>query len=139
MAVAGIEKQQAAVSRISAKTGAAKPSLDTLHALAADDLATVNRLIVDKMQSPVALIPRLAGHLVASGGKRLRPLLTLAAARLCGYDGGRQIALAGCVEFLHTATLLHDDVVDESALRRGQETANALWGNQASVLVGDFL
>jgi octaprenyl-diphosphate synthase len=91
------------------------------------------------MHSDVALIPQLAAHIVASGGKRLRPLLTLAAARMCGYGGDRHIALAACVEFIHTATLLHDDVVDESALRRGQASANALFGNKASVLVGDFL
>ena len=99
----------------------------------------VNRTIVAHMHSPVALIPQLAGHIVASGGKRLRPMLTLGAARLCGYDGDRHVGLAACVEFIHTATLLHDDVVDESDLRRGSETANAVWGNQASVLVGDFL
>jgi octaprenyl-diphosphate synthase len=87
----------------------------------------------------VALIPQLAGHIVAAGGKRLRPLLTLAAAKLAGYRGDRHIGLAACVEFIHTATLLHDDVVDESDLRRGLATANALWGNKASVLVGDFL
>ena len=91
------------------------------------------------MQSPVPLIPQLAGHLIAAGGKRLRPMLTLASARLCGYRGGRHQALAACVEFIHTATLLHDDVVDESHLRRGLATANAVWGNKASVLVGDFL
>ncbi|MCC7275373.1 MAG: polyprenyl synthetase family protein [Alphaproteobacteria bacterium] len=91
------------------------------------------------MQSPVALIPQLAGHIVAAGGKRLRPMLTLAAAQLCGYRGERHVALAAAVEFIHTATLLHDDVVDESDLRRGIKTANALWGNKASVLVGDFL
>ena len=91
------------------------------------------------MHSPVALIPQLAAHIVAAGGKRLRPLLTLAAARLCGYRGDRHVALAACVEFIHTATLLHDDVVDESALRRGQASANALFGNKPSVLVGDFL
>ncbi|HJS85953.1 MAG TPA: polyprenyl synthetase family protein [Acetobacteraceae bacterium] len=102
-----------------------------------------NRLIVERMDSPVALIPRLAAHIVAAGGKRLRPLLTLAAARLCGYPGAeggaRHVALAACVEFIHTATLLHDDVVDESQLRRGLASANAVFGNQASVLVGDFL
>src|SRR5689334_16049785 len=81
----------------------------------------------------------LAASIVAAGGKRLRPLLTLAAARLCGYRGDRHVALAACVEFIHTATLLHDDVVDESALRRGQASANALFGNKPSVLVGDFL
>ncbi|MBE9606654.1 polyprenyl synthetase family protein [Acetobacteraceae bacterium H6797] len=91
------------------------------------------------MQSPVALIPQLAAHLIAAGGKRLRPLLTLAAARLCGYEGDRHMGLAACVEFIHTATLLHDDVVDESDLRRGQASANAVFGNKASVLVGDFL
>ncbi|MCB2109172.1 MAG: polyprenyl synthetase family protein, partial [Rhodobacteraceae bacterium] len=91
------------------------------------------------MQSPVALIPQLAGHLIAAGGKRLRPLLTLAAAQLCGYGGDRHIKLATCVEFIHSATLLHDDVVDDSDLRRGQSSANAIWGNQSSVLVGDFL
>ena len=91
------------------------------------------------MDSTVELIPQLAGHIVAAGGKRIRPMMTLAAARLCGYEGSRHIALAACVEFIHTATLLHDDVVDESDLRRGLASANAVWGNQASVLVGDFL
>ena len=98
-----------------------------------------NAVILDKMQSPVALIPQLAGHIIAAGGKRLRPMLTLACARLCGYEGTRHLSLAACVEFIHTATLLHDDVVDESALRRGLSTANEIWGNKASVLVGDFL
>ena len=116
-----------------------KPSLDALDAIVADDIIRVNRLIVEKMESRAPLIPQLAGHIVAAGGKRLRPMLTLAASRLCGYEGERHIALATCVEFIHTATLLHDDVVDESMLRRGQESANALWGNEASVLVGDFL
>src|SRR5258706_11020911 len=114
-------------------------SLDRLSELLRGDLARVNALILERMQSPVALIPQLAGHIVAAGGKRLRPLLTLAAAQLCGYDGERHIKLATCVEFIHTATLLHDDVVDDSALRRGQSSANAIWGNQSSVLVGDFL
>ncbi len=114
-------------------------TLDRLQELVHDDLAAVNRVIVERMQSPVGLIPQLAGHLTASGGKRLRPLVTLLAGRMCGYQGERQVALAACVEFIHTATLLHDDVVDDSALRRGVATANALWGNQASVLVGDFL
>jgi octaprenyl-diphosphate synthase len=91
------------------------------------------------MQSPVALIPQLAGHIIAAGGKRLRPMLTLASARLCGYRGDRHLALAAAVEFIHTATLLHDDVVDASGLRRGLATANAVWGNKPSVLVGDFL
>ncbi|WP_374443901.1 polyprenyl synthetase family protein [Stella sp.] len=115
------------------------PSLEPLTRLVGDDLARVNQRIVDHMHSPVALIPQLAGHIVAAGGKRLRPMLTLAAAQLCGYRGDRHVALAACVEFIHTATLLHDDVVDESDLRRGIATANAVWGNKASVLVGDFL
>jgi octaprenyl-diphosphate synthase len=118
---------------------ARKPTLDDLHRLVADDLHVVNELILKHMHSPVPLIPQLAGHLIAAGGKRLRPMLTLAAARMCGYRGGRHQALAATVEFIHTATLLHDDVVDESNLRRGLATANAVWGNQASVLVGDFL
>jgi octaprenyl-diphosphate synthase len=116
-----------------------RPSLAALTALVDDDLRQVNELIIQRMQSPVALIPQLAGHIVAAGGKRLRPMLTLAAGRMCGYSGRRHMALATCVEFIHTATLLHDDVVDESHLRRGLATANSLWGNKASVLVGDFL
>jgi octaprenyl-diphosphate synthase len=103
------------------------------------ELRATNQAIIARMDSPVALIPRLAAHLVAAGGKRLRPLLTLASAKLCGYEGTRQVALAACVEFIHTATLLHDDVVDESVLRRGYASANAVFGNKASVLVGDFL
>ncbi len=115
------------------------PSLDRLHALVDSDLKLVNVRIVRLMDSPVELIPQLAGHIVAAGGKRLRPILTLASAALCNYTGDRHISLAACVEFIHTATLLHDDVVDESELRRGLATANAVWGNKASVLVGDFL
>ncbi len=114
-------------------------ALDALIALVRDDLARVNAAVIDRMHSSVSLIPQLAGHIIAAGGKRLRPMLTLAAARLCGYGGDRHIKLAACVEFIHTATLLHDDVVDESSLRRGLASANALWGNKASVLVGDFL
>ena len=113
--------------------------LDALTELVAEDLQAVNALIVERMDSPVALIPQLAGYIVASGGKRLRPLLTLAAARLCGYQGDRHRKLAGAVEFIHTATLLHDDVVDESDQRRGLASANAVFGNKSSVLVGDFL
>ena len=116
-----------------------KPSLDALVALTGEDIKKVNQLIVDNMQSPVALIPQLAAHIVAAGGKRMRPMLTLAAARLCGYQGERHLGLAACVEFIHTATLLHDDVVDESDLRRGKPSANAIWDNKACVLVGDFL
>jgi octaprenyl-diphosphate synthase len=118
---------------------APKPSLDGLVQLLAGDLERVNRLIVERMHSPVALIPQLAGHIVAGGGKRLRPMLTLGCARMCGYHGDRHIALAAAVEFIHTATLLHDDVVDASDLRRGRDTANAVWGNKPAVLVGDFL
>jgi octaprenyl-diphosphate synthase len=114
-------------------------ALDRLANLVGDDMAAVNRLIVERMHSPVPMIPQLAGHIVAAGGKRLRPLLTLAAARMCGYGGAQHVGLAACVEFIHTATLLHDDVVDESGLRRGRDSANAIFGNQASVLVGDFL
>lgn len=123
-----------------------KPGEAGLKALAdylASDMLACNQVIVDRMQSPVALIPQLAAHLVAAGGKRLRPLLTLAAARMCGYnnqDGRmRHVEIAACVEFIHTATLLHDDVVDDSQLRRGLASANAIFGNKASVLVGDFL
>ncbi len=114
-------------------------SLERLSSLVDEDLDKVNATIIDRMHSPVELIPQLAGHIIAAGGKRLRPMLTLAAARLCGHRGQRHIKLAACVEFIHTATLLHDDVVDESALRRGMASANAVWGNKPSVLVGDFL
>ncbi len=117
----------------------ARSGLQPMLDLVAGDLAAVNEVILRRMDSPVGRIPELAGHLITSGGKRLRPMLTLAAARLCGYEGRQHVLLAACVEFIHTATLLHDDVVDESALRRGSATANALWGNQSSVLVGDFL
>ena len=114
-------------------------AFDNLKTLVGEDLAQVNEVILTRMHSRVQLIPELAGHIIAAGGKRLRPLITLACARMCGYAGGRHVKLAACVEFIHTATLLHDDVVDESDLRRGNATANAVWGNQASVLVGDFL
>src|SRR3546814_5459353 len=102
-------------------------------------MAATNREILHRMDSDVRLIPELASHLIAAGGKRIRPMLTLGCARLCGYQGDSAVLLAACVEFIHTATLLHDDVVDESDRRRGNPTANVLWGNQASVLVGDFL
>ncbi len=114
-------------------------ALSALVTLVGPDLAACNRAIIARMDSPVALIPQLAAHIVAAGGKRLRPLLTLAAAQMCGYTGSRHVHLAACVEFIHTATLLHDDVVDESLLRRGLSSANAVFGNKASVLVGDFL
>jgi len=103
------------------------------------DMAAVNDIILSRMQSDIPLIPQLAGHLIAGGGKRIRPLLTLASAALFGYNGTRQHKLAACVEFIHTATLLHDDVVDESDQRRGKASANSVFGNEAAVLVGDFL
>jgi octaprenyl-diphosphate synthase len=114
-------------------------SLDALVALVANDMNGVNSVILERMQSKVALIPELAGHLIAGGGKRMRPMLTLACASLLGYPGTRHHKLAAAVEFIHTATLLHDDVVDGSGMRRGKRTANLIWGNPASVLVGDFL
>ncbi|MGZ8999000.1 MAG: polyprenyl synthetase family protein, partial [Allosphingosinicella sp.] len=115
------------------------PSLDPMLQLVAADLNQVNAVILARMQSEVSLIPELAGHLIAGGGKRMRPMLTLASAQLLDYQGARQYKLAAAVEFIHTATLLHDDVVDGSGLRRGRRTANIIWGNPASVLVGDFL
>lgn len=121
------------------KKPAADDALVRLSRMLEADLVAVNKVIVERMDSPVALIPQLAGYLVAAGGKRLRPLLTLASARLFGYGGEHHVKLAAAVEFIHTATLLHDDVVDESDLRRGQSSANILFGNEASVLVGDFL
>ena len=123
----------------SAAPGTPAPSLDPLVALIASDMNQVNTVILERMQSEVPLIPELAGHLIAGGGKRMRPMLTLACAKLLGYGGTRQHKLAATVEFIHTATLLHDDVVDGSGMRRGRRTANIIWGNPASVLVGDFL
>lgn len=114
-------------------------SIEPLLHLTADGMGLVNELILDRAGSDVGLIPEVARHLIDSGGKRLRPMLTLAAAEMCGYGGGNHVKLAASVEFMHTATLLHDDVVDESDLRRGKLAARLLWGNQASVLVGDFL
>ena len=116
-----------------------EPSLDPMIELVAADMNGVNAVILERMQSKVALIPELAGHLIAGGGKRMRPMLTLACGALLGYPGTRHHKLAAAVEFIHTATLLHDDVVDGSGMRRGKRTANLIWGNPASVLVGDFL
>ena len=116
-----------------------KASIDRLVKLTASDMALVNEFILEKAQSHVELIPELAGHLINSGGKRIRPMLTVAAARMCGYTGLHHLKLAMSVEFMHTATLLHDDVVDESDMRRGKQAARVIWGNQASVLVGDYL
>ncbi len=112
-----------------------KPLVD----LTRPDMERVNQLILSKAGSDVEMIPEVANHLISSGGKRLRPMLTLAAAGMFGYQGVGHVKLATSVEFMHTATLLHDDVVDESDLRRGKSTARMIWGNQASVLVGDFL
>lgn len=115
------------------------PTLDALYALIRDELKLVDAFILKRVQSDVALINDIALHIIASGGKRIRPALTLIAAKACGFEGTRQVALAAAIEFIHTATLLHDDVVDESSLRRGLATANDVFGNKASVLVGDFL
>ncbi len=113
--------------------------IERLIALVDGDMALVNQTILSRTGSEVTMIPEVANHLISSGGKRLRPILTLAAAGLCGYRGDGHVKLAAAVEFMHTATLLHDDVVDESDLRRGKAAARVLWGNEASVLVGDFL
>jgi octaprenyl-diphosphate synthase len=115
------------------------PSIGRLIELVAPDMERVNAAILSRTGSEVTMIPEIANHLIASGGKRLRPMLTLAMARLAGYAGDGHVKLAAAVEFMHTATLLHDDVVDESELRRGKLAARMLWGNEASVLVGDFL
>ncbi len=147
---ASLPESAAATSRVDrhdtqAPEAGGEAALNALAALLHDDMQTCNQAILARMDSPVTLIPQLAAHLIAAGGKRLRPLLTLASARLCGYPGDagagamRHVNLAACVEFIHTATLLHDDVVDESRLRRGLASANAVFGNKASVLVGDFL
>ncbi|HZP76679.1 MAG TPA: polyprenyl synthetase family protein [Pseudolabrys sp.] len=114
-------------------------SIDRLVALVAPDMERVNTTILARTGSEVAMIPEVANHLISSGGKRLRPMLTLAMARLADYADDGHIKLAAAVEFMHTATLLHDDVVDESELRRGKPAARMVWGNEASVLVGDFL
>jgi octaprenyl-diphosphate synthase len=114
-------------------------SIDQLNALVSTDMERVNATILARTGSDVAMIPEVANHLISSGGKRLRPMLTIAMAQLAGYAGEGHVKLAAAVEFMHTATLLHDDVVDESDLRRGKLAARILWGNEASVLVGDFL
>lgn len=114
-------------------------TIDPIRALVRDDFDAVNALIVEKIEAESGLIDDLANHLVKSGGKRLRPLIVLLASRACQYQGSNHISLAAMVEFFHTATLLHDDVIDESTLRRGRETANEIWGSKASILVGDYL
>jgi octaprenyl-diphosphate synthase len=110
-----------------------------IRALVADDMAAVDALIGRRLQSDVVLINQLGQYIINSGGKRLRPIIALLVARACGYTGESHVNIAAIVEFIHTATLLHDDVVDASELRRGKDTANAVWGNEAAVLVGDFL
>jgi octaprenyl-diphosphate synthase len=110
-----------------------------IQKLISEDMKHVNRLIQKRLHSEIVLVNQLSHYIIASGGKRLRPMLSLLAARACGYEGDKHINIAAIVEFIHTATLLHDDVVDESDMRRGKDTANNIWGNQAAVLVGDFL
>jgi len=113
--------------------------LSAIRAPVSDDIQAVDDLILERLRSDVVLINQIGHYIIGSGGKRLRPLLVLLAARACGYQGDRHVDMAAIVEFIHTATLLHDDVVDGSEMRRNRNTANAVWGNQASVLVGDFL
>jgi octaprenyl-diphosphate synthase len=125
-------------SNLAVETKSELVSLDPLTGLLAGDMKAVNAMILERLASDVPLIPELAGHLIAAGGKRIRPMMTLAGARIAGGTP-HAIGLATAVEFIHSATLLHDDVIDQSHLRRGRDTANALWGNEASVLVGDFL
>ena len=114
-------------------------SVQSLVDLVKSDMEKVNQLILSKTGSEVTMIPQVANHLIDSGGKRLRPMLTIAAAQMSGYEGNHHVTLAASVEFMHTATLLHDDVVDNSDMRRGKRAARLVWGNEASVLVGDFL
>lgn len=114
-------------------------TIDSIRAVVSNDFNAVNALIVNKIESQIGLIDEMSHHMIDSGGKRLRPLLVLLTSNACGYEGTDHIALAAMVEFFHTATLLHDDVVDESTLRRGRDTANNIWGSKASILVGDYL
>ncbi|MCW8398841.1 polyprenyl synthetase family protein [Legionella sp. PATHC038] len=114
-------------------------SIDSIRTLVSDDFDAVNALIINKIESQIGLIDDMSHHIIESGGKRLRPLLVLLASNACGYQGREHITLAAMVEFFHTATLLHDDVIDESTLRRGRQTANDIWGSKASILVGDYL
>lgn len=119
--------------------GSSAEELQQLRALVTTDLQDADQLILKQLHSDVALVNQLGAYIINSGGKRMRPLLVLLAARACGYEGGQHVDCAAIIEFIHTATLLHDDVVDGSDMRRGEETANSVWGNDASVLVGDFL
>lgn len=129
----------AEIINFSETTRGTDDALADLQSLFSDELQSVEAEISKHMQSAAELIPAISDHLIGAGGKRLRPLLTLSAAQLCDYQGQGQITMAAAVEYMHTATLLHDDVVDDSDMRRGQPTARNIWGNQASVLVGDFL
>ncbi len=122
-----------------ASSPASAAATSPIHAVVADDFAAVNRTIMAQLSSRIPLVETIGQYIIASGGKRLRPLLVLLAARALGYQGDRHVTLATLIEFMHTSTLLHDDVVDESHLRRGKATANDAWGNAPSVLVGDFL
>lgn len=123
----------------SASTPSSAQVLEHLHSLISSDLEETNRIILEQLNAQVELIPTLGSHLINSGGKRLRPILSLVTARMFGYTGTKHSVLAAVIEFIHTATLLHDDVVDKSDTRRGQATANSIWGSKAPVLVGDFL
>jgi len=128
---------QSSVQKV--KPGTAANDIQHVFDLCGEDMAHVNQLIRESLDSNVVLIRQISEYIIGSGGKRLRPILVLLAARACGYQGSEHVTAAAIIEFIHTATLLHDDVVDESDLRRGQESAHAVWGNAASVLVGDFL
>ncbi|MBB5073499.1 octaprenyl-diphosphate synthase [Bartonella callosciuri] len=127
------------VATKSDQTRNSQMSLQSLINLTKNDMECVNQLILSMAKSEVEMIPEISNHLISSGGKRLRPMITLASAHMFGYQSDGHVKLATAVEFMHTATLLHDDVIDESNLRRGKSTARVIWGNQASVLVGDFL
>lgn len=137
LALKDIEQKLASAGNV--PTGEFADAVATLRGLCLDDLGRVDREIMDCLKSDVAMIPAVGGHLIGAGGKRLRPLLTLCAANMFGYQGRNHIRLAAAVELIHGATLLHDDVVDESKMRRGESTANTIWGNKESVLVGDFI
>ncbi len=140
MCISGqVNLMSATIHHINGHDDKLAPSLDNMMKLVAPELNRVNAVILERMQSEIPLIPELAGHLIAGGGKRLRPMLTLASARLLDYSGDRHHKLSAAVEFIHTATLLHDDVVDGSDMRRGKTAANLIFGNPAAVLVGDFL
>ncbi len=129
-----------ATSAAKAKLPLSPPDFEAIRALVAEDLASLDKIVAERLTSPIALVGQVAAHIVGSGGKRLRPLVVLLAARALGAPRGKEhVEAAVLIEFIHTATLLHDDVVDHSLLRRGRKTANALFGNEASVLVGDFL